>query len=182
MGGLVVRRGENDFESIRLGRHSAVCVNYFDLGLQRWDNQIKPKVALLFEIDDRRRNQQRFQISKEFTASLGAKATLRAFLESWRGRPFTEAELDGFNLDNIVNGACELYLGERTKPNGSTFIEIEGITRLTKWGERLIAETAPDYIPNWVKRKIDNQIIPGYPSQSAVPSAPADEYLDEVPF
>lgn len=54
------------------------------------------KVLLSFEITDaenRRSDGSPHTISKRFTASLHAKAGLRKFLESWRGRPSPPEEL-----------------------------------------------------------------------------------------
>ncbi len=41
-------------------------------------------------------------IGSRFTSSLSPKALLRQHLESWRGRPFTEQELMGFDLINLL--------------------------------------------------------------------------------
>jgi hypothetical protein len=171
--GMIVRRGENDFEPTPPGLHDAVCVNYFDLGIQHgWQDKLQPKVVLLFELAARMSNGKRFHVSKEFTASLGEMAALRSFLEAWRGRTFTEAELEGFDLDGLIGAPCALNLIDKVKDSGKSFIEVAAVMRLTRGSQPMVSETSRDYVPAWVKRKIDNQIIPGYPSQAQQP-APA---------
>jgi hypothetical protein len=48
----------------------------------------------------------------------------------------------------------------------------------------MTVETPPDYIPVWVQRRIDTQIIPGYPRVLPETEAPErDEVLtDDIPF
>ena len=41
-------------------------------------------------------------ISETYTNSLGEKANLRKMLENWRGRAFTQEEMDGFDLRNVL--------------------------------------------------------------------------------
>lgn len=74
-------------EPIPRGRQPAVLALHYDLGIhQDYPNERpKPKVALLFELAERRADGQRFTIGKEFTASLYDTANLRGFLEDWRG-------------------------------------------------------------------------------------------------
>jgi hypothetical protein len=42
--------------------------------------------------------------------SLNAKATLRAFLETWRGRKFAEQELAGFDLSKLLGVPAQLQV------------------------------------------------------------------------
>lgn len=45
-------------------------------------------------------------IGKEYTLSLSEKATLRKDLEAWRGVPFSEKELESFDITNILGVEC----------------------------------------------------------------------------
>lgn len=208
--GMIVRRGENDFEPIPPGLHDAVCVNYFDLGLQPgYQGKVQAKVILLFEIAARQSNGKRFHVTKMFTASLGETAALRGFLEAWRGQAFSEAELSGFDLDNIRGKGCALNLIEKTQDNGKVFVEVAAVIRLQRGTLPLVPETSSDYVPAWVQRKIDGQIIPGMqearqraqapaasrppaqgtysppPEYRAMPRparAPSDGFADDIPF
>jgi hypothetical protein len=53
-----------------------------------------------------------FSASKKYTASLHENATLHKDLKSWRGRSFTEAEVKGFELSNVLGVTCEIEIIE----------------------------------------------------------------------
>ena len=44
---------------------------------------------------------RRFDVARVYTLCLHERAALRKDLESWRGRKFTEQELDGFDLEKL---------------------------------------------------------------------------------
>ena len=54
-------------------------------------------------------------ISETYTNSLGEKANLRKMLENWRGRAFTQEEMDGFDLRNVLGKACMISVVHGTK-------------------------------------------------------------------
>jgi hypothetical protein len=60
------------------------------------------KIVLLFELCnetiERDGKTAPISINKEYTLSLGKKSVLRKHLETWRGRPFTDEELKGFEV------------------------------------------------------------------------------------
>lgn len=57
-------------------------------------------------------------IRKKFTASIHERATLRIFLERWRGRPFTDAEKQKFDTESLVGVPCQLNIVHRDFGNG----------------------------------------------------------------
>lgn len=200
--GTVVRRGEDDYEPAPLGLQDAVCVTYYDIGLQRWDEKVQPKVILYFELAARKSDGRPFTISKEFTQSLGERASLRAFLENWRGRGFSADELEGFDLDNLVGKSCQINLIERPSKKGGSYVEIAAIMRPRV---KTVPVTARTYVPDWVQRKIDGQVIPeleaararqagapphagtyspppAYGSSQRPAQAPQEGFDDSIPF
>src|SRR6056300_1545659 len=94
------------------GVHVARCYAVVDLGThhETWKGQpkIRRKVILSFEfpsqlhVFNEEDGEQPLGRSKTFTNSLGEKATLRKMLQSWRGRAFTQKELQGFDLSTVV--------------------------------------------------------------------------------
>jgi hypothetical protein len=61
-------------------------------------------------------------IGKDYTKSLAPKSTLRAHLEGWRGRSFTDDELRSFDVAAILGKPCQLSIvhvdrGDRTYAN-----------------------------------------------------------------
>lgn len=105
-------------------------------------------------------------ITKEYSFSLNEKSTLRKDLQAWRGKMFTEEELQGFNLLNILNKACQLQIILEEK-NGKQYNNIAGIMSLPKG---TVIEPLPNTyhfdiedestymnwmsIPTWIQEKI----------------------------
>lgn len=112
-------------------------------------------------------------MSKEYSFSLNEKSTLRKDLQAWRGKVFTEEELKGFNLLNILNKACQLQIILEEK-NNRQYNNIASIMALQKGSQ--IEELNNTYhfdiedegtytnwkkIPNWIQERIkkaDNYI------------------------
>lgn len=128
--GMMVDKGEEreDREKKRLpaGNHHAVCLGYFDLGSQQWGRfGLKPTVAIIFEVPSHRidmakegepPNLMPMVISEQYNKTL-YNSNLKKILEQWRGRPFTEAELNGFDMDNIVGVNATLTIVHKPDKN-----------------------------------------------------------------
>lgn len=122
---------------IQEGTHTAVCVWVIDLGMQYNESfkNSQRKVMLGWELpgitietEDGTHNRI---INKRYTASLNEMSNLRRDLSAWRGRNFTEEELEEFNLRNIVGASCLLNIINNTK-NGKTYTNIQSIMALPK--------------------------------------------------
>lgn len=130
--------GGGNFASAPAGAHVARCYRIVDLGTQDkvWQGNVKKvqQVMISWElpdalIPDGKLAGQPFAVSERFTASLSEKSRLRAVLESWRGRKFTEEELNGFDLQNILGKPCFINLVQAEK-NGKTYSNIASIMPL----------------------------------------------------
>jgi hypothetical protein len=66
--------------------------------------------------------------TRNYTLSLGDKASLRKDLESWRGKSFTEDELRGFDLRNLLDKWCMVTVQHRTANNGNTYADAVAVT------------------------------------------------------
>jgi len=64
--------------------------------------------------------------SREYTVSLNEKANLRRDLEAWRGKAFTEDELKGFDLKNILGHFCMVNISHRQKGD-MTYADLKGL-------------------------------------------------------
>lgn len=111
--------GGVDFEQPPIGTHVARCVHVIDIGTQRGEYQGKAtsrrQCIVGWELPTELQSEgdfagQPFRVSRFYTASLGKKASLRADLQNWRGRDFTEEELAGFDPKNIIGKPCMLSL------------------------------------------------------------------------
>jgi len=156
---LIVSKSDKEYEPYPVGLVPAICMNYFDVGLQHgYNGKVQHKLVVLWELEARRSDGKHFTVTKKYTACLEEKANLTKDLVSWRGVAFTAAELRGFNLDAIKGKPCLLNLVQKSKQNGDPFVEVSAIARADRSWRPFQVETAPDYIPDWVAGLIESQL------------------------
>jgi hypothetical protein len=137
--------GGGDFEQPPVGTTVGRCIKIIDIGTQRGEYQGKATARrqniIGWELPNELMTEgeyagRPFTVSKFYTASLGEKANLRKDLENWRGRAFTEQELQGFEARNILGKACMLSLTANDKGK----VRVTGVMALPK------GMTVPDQI------------------------------------
>lgn len=122
------------------GTHSAVCVDVIDLGtdvdsFQGGPERLSHKIVLVFQIDERNTFGDRFELSKEMSLMFGKKATLRKFIEGWRGRAYTddEARKEGAPLHKLVGAPCMLTVAHKVSASsGKAYANVMGAAPLPK--------------------------------------------------
>ena len=158
---LVVKAsGETEYTPHPEGQYAARCIDVVDMGWQQTDFGPKYKLRVVFycgrteerEYEDGKRTVP-LTVVGFFTASLHEKANLRKFTRAWRGRDFTDAELDGFDFEKMV-GAPAFIQVEHNHANGKTYANIASIMRLPE------GQTAPDTPADYVRVK-DREDWPG---------------------
>lgn len=138
--GLVAKNQGGTFTPAPAGTHVARCVKIIDIGMQHGEYQGKAtarhQVVLYWELPEEMMEtedgERPFIASEFYTNSLNEKAKLRHHLEAWRGKPFTAAELDGFDLHNILGAPCMLTVIHEPKADGSVRAKVSGVTALPK--------------------------------------------------
>lgn len=147
--GLVAKAGGGeDFAPVASGMQRAVCVGIYDLGTHKGEYQGVPnerhQVLLSWELPDEEpvtfegKTEARC-ISAFYTLSLGEKATLFKHLQSWRGRPFTADELNGFELRNVLGAPCMLNIIHKKNSEGKLKAKVDGVTGLVKGMSKPVA-------------------------------------------
>ena len=99
--------GGGEFQQAPIGNHVARAIRLIDLGTQHGEYQGQPnvrnQVLVTWELcEEKMQDGKPFIVSHFYTNSLNEKATLRAHLEAWRGRAFTQEELRKFDLASIL--------------------------------------------------------------------------------
>ena len=116
--------GSGDFVQAPVGNHPARCIKIIDIGTQEGEYAGKPtyrrQIVVMWELptetfDNKEGKAVPFVVSKWYTASLSEKANLRADLVNWRGRPFTDEELMGFEVKNILGKPCMVQVTHNDK-------------------------------------------------------------------
>ena len=115
--------GGGDFKQAPAGSHVGRAVRIIDLGTQHDEYQGEPTVRNqvlvqwelpneTVEIDGQ---DKPLLVGKFYTNSLGEKANLRRHLESWRAKPFTQEELERFDLMKILGAPAILSVVHNEK-------------------------------------------------------------------
>lgn len=123
------------FEMCPAGPVAARCNRLIDLGSQtseyQGESKTQRKLLVSWELAENRTDGEPFTISRRFGLSLHEKSALRGFLQAWRGRPFTDEGLAGFDLRKLLNAPCLLNI-VHTERNGKSYANIQSITPLPR--------------------------------------------------
>lgn len=125
-----------EFERCPEGNHVAICYMVCDLGMHESSYQgktkLKRKVRIAFELpNELMEDGKPFSVSGEYTLSLDKKSNLRPILESWRGKQFSEDELKGFDLFNVLGHGCMVNV-VHSNANEKTYVNVASVARLPK--------------------------------------------------
>lgn len=167
------------------GQFGAVCVDTIDLGerLKTWGNKpkVSPMCALVFMTGEENESTGHLHdVHQEFTVSMFESASLRLFLEAWRGRSYTEEQAKaGVPLHKLVGQAALISVEHKKSAKGRTYAVIKSIMPLPK-GMIAPAVNLDGYerAAFWEDRK------KGYRDELAnfrATSAPADNYASVPP-
>ena len=124
---------KKEFKVAPVGSHLARLYRIIDLGTQKSEymGQVKMlrKVKFFWELhgDDLKIEGKPLIQTRNYTLSLGDKASLRKDLESWRGKSFTDDELRGFDLTNLLDKWCMITVQHR-ESNGKTYADAVAVT------------------------------------------------------
>ena len=128
------------------GTHCSVCVDVIDHGMlevtYQGKTQAKHKITIAWQIAEDMENGKPFLVRRRYTCSLHEKAALRGDLESWRGRAFTDQELEAFDLESLLSVGCLINVIHETR-NGSTYANVASVMRLPK---NMSAPLPRDYV------------------------------------
>lgn len=197
--------GGTDFAQPPVGTHTARCVRIIDIGTQQNEYQGKVnhrrQVVICWELPDELIPDgdfagQPFMVSRFYTTSLGEKANLRKDLVAWRGREFTDVELQGFDPRKILGAGCMLSLvaNEKGKVKVGAVMALPKNTILPKQvNESIYFSLEPGEYDGAVFAKLSDgykrmiALSPEYqeivnPAQTQQQSPSIDELEDDIPF
>ncbi len=143
---IMARESSSNFVPAPEGTWSAVCVDVVDLGVLEvafgGKNKKQHKIRIIWQIEEVMKDNKPYTAQRRYTLSLHEKSSLRKDLESWRGRKFTQQELQGFDVETVIGIPCMLNIIHEEK-NGGAFANVASIMRLPKGLEPVKAR---DYI------------------------------------
>lgn len=170
---IAKNKGGKNFEPVPEDQHIGRCVLIVDIGTQESSYGDKHQCIIGWELPqvlqvfDETKGEEPSMLSKFFTISLNEKANLRLALESWRGKAFSDAELEGFDLEALAAAPCLLQVIHKTAQNGDVRAQINAVSKLPKGLEcppqvtptrvfTLDGGTQQDFegLPEWVQDQI----------------------------
>lgn len=114
---MLWKESGGNFEKVPLGSHVARCIAVIDIGTRSGPFGSKRDCMIRWELPTEIMQSSQdgdcFTISAFYTQSLSDKANLRAMLKSWRGRDFTQEELQGFDPKKMLNAPCLINVIEK---------------------------------------------------------------------
>lgn len=200
---IVKDKGGGDFRPVPAGTHIAVCTMVADMGIQP-SAKFKPKAQLYIRWElpgevitwkdgESQEHTGPMVIGQKYTMSLSEKANLRADLESWRGKMFTEQELAGFDIKNILGKSCMLGVTHNTVGN-KTYANISAVMGLPKGTPAASPSVMPiaydidshdedifQKLPNWLQEAIKGR-IKNDASKTVTPNGTDNDFDDDIPF
>jgi hypothetical protein len=210
---LTVSSGDTDYEVVPAGQHLAVCYRLIDAGTreeQYKDNPPKKRHVLFvyWELPEVKMGDGRpFTISKKYTLTLNENGTLFKDLKTWRGKSFTQEELKGFDLLNILGVSAQLEVehsdegkarvvsvfkpdGGAKKTNTENEQQAFDIDEYAKGDSKMIEifGSFPEWMQTMIEESFEVSAAMKQPNRSAsTPSGGLDEFKkevseDEIPF
>jgi hypothetical protein len=164
------------------GQYAAVCVDVLDLGEhpESYKNQpaeLKHKIALVFWTGEVNPDTGKpYEITREFTNSMGPKANLRGFLSDWRGKSYSEDEArKPVPLDKLEGVSALMTIEHKSNAAGDrTYANIRSIAPLPK-GMQKVDGKGYQRAEFWAKRKAE------YRTLADAWRATHQEFTDEPP-
>jgi hypothetical protein len=136
--------GGLDLPPIPSGNHLAICYQLIELGTQddtyqgREKKAFKirigwelPEVTAMFPDDNGNEVEKPRVISREYALSAHEKSTLRIHANAWRGKAFTDAEFEDFDIAKFLGKPCLLQIVNADKGE-KTYSNIAAVTSIPK--------------------------------------------------
>lgn len=179
------------------GTHIALCFRIVDVGTQPDTGYgEKRKVVINWELPHERvtydGKDMPMALSRIYALTLGKRSNLRKDLVAWRGRDFTAAELEGFELKNILGKPCQVTV-THNKDGRAGVDSVVGVPKgmtppplanpLVEYSVDDGKTTTYDKLPDWLKKMCDACLEWNGGPKAEAPDpteVPPDE--TEVPF
>jgi hypothetical protein len=139
---IIANNTGGDFKPVPAGTYVARCFSMIQIGtvVEEYNGESKEqnKVRISWELPTEKKvfaeekGEQPYSVSKDFTLSMHEKSNLRKFLESWRGKGFTEDEAKSFDVTKLLGKPCMISVIHKVSKQGKTYAEISSVSTLPK--------------------------------------------------
>lgn len=122
------------------------------------------KCTLRWQVAESMKDGRPYIAQRRFTVSLHERAALRKAVNSIRGKPLTDKEAEGYELDELIGLNCLIEVKREQKPRG-LFAEVIGIMGLPKGMPWLGVSAGYERVKD--REKKDKSSTPGAPVDAA---------------
>lgn len=144
---IIVTGGSSEkYPLVPAGTYNAVCVDVVDEGEKESNfdgkKKMQRKCSLWWQLDEDRPDVagERFTVRKWYTASLNEKSNLTKDLIAWRGKPFTDEEREGFDLEKLIGVPAMITVVHKPSADGTTtYANVAGVASPPKGMPKLKA-------------------------------------------
>lgn len=158
---VATNTGGTSFEPVPAGTYAARCFSMIHIGTVKENvmgtEKLLNKVRVSWELPTEQKvfkeeyGSQPYVVSKEFTLSMHEKATLRKFMESWRGKGYTDEEAQSVDITKMLGVPCMLSIvHKKSEKSGNTYAEISAVTSVPR------GMTVPPQINSTLEFNYDN--------------------------
>lgn len=143
---LIAKSSSSDFEIAPAGPVAARCIDVVDLGLvvSEFYGTTSHKIEIYWVTTHAKEDlSAQLTVRKRYTLSLHEKANLAKDLKSWRGKPFTAKEAEGFDVEKLIGAPCMVNV-VHNETNNATYANVDSVMPLPKGMEA--PEIPGDYI------------------------------------
>lgn len=139
MGIIATKTEGTNISPVPNGNHIAICYEMIEIGTvynethQKHEKKVRIGWELCLEKKQFKPDEpaKPYVINREFTLSMHEKSTLRQFLESWRGKKFTDDESRAFDVTVLLGKPCLLNV-VHSESNNKVYSNVSGITSVPK--------------------------------------------------
>jgi hypothetical protein len=180
----IIASAKGSFIPAPEGTWQGVCIDVVDLGIEEYEykgkkiSAHKVQIRWILDAEPALESGKPHMAVRKFTLSLGEKSKLKPFLESWRGRKFTDAELEGFDVENLIGANAQIQILHNHK-NGNTYSNVEGILPLGRGMTKM--EVPADYVRQYIRDERAQLEANPNPS-SEEPNYNTEIGDDDIPF
>lgn len=139
---IISATANQDLKILEEWTYPARCYQVIDLWTHHGEYQgvawTRRKIRVAFEfptelaIFSPEKWEQPFMLSRQFTFSMHENGQFRPFLESWRGKKFTEEELEGFDVSKLLGATALIQVSHEVGKDGKNRANIQSIMTLPK--------------------------------------------------
>lgn len=139
---IAEKKEGGNFIQVEPGTYVARCYSMIEIGTieteYKGQKKKQKKVNITWELPTEtavfkeENGPEPFVVSKTYTLSMYDKANLRKDLESWRGKGYTDAEADNFDITKLLGQPCLLSVIHQPRKDDPTknYVAISSIAKL----------------------------------------------------